>query len=167
MARFAEPFGEVSRLGLAFRHWAKASLSLTFGRPPRLPKGRAGRAKPVLRPDGGPTQGAGAMKLGGTRASRGRNRVSEKRLARTRDTRAPVRDAGRMAGGYLRLRKLPAGVERSGGPADFCPKRSRVCPRFHQSNARRIVSRLGEDASSSGFGRSQEPSQRQGAGVPE
>jgi len=43
------------------------------------------------------------MKLGGTRAPRGRNRVSEGRLARTRDTRAPVRDAGRMAGGYLRL----------------------------------------------------------------
>lgn len=145
LGSFCRPLGVVSRLGLAFRHWAKASLSLTFGRPRVFRWAEQGGQSPSCGRTAARHEGAGAMKLGGTRASRGRNRVSERRLARSRDTRAPVRAAGRMAGGYLRLRNLPVGLERSGGPADFWLKRSRVCPRSHRSNARRIVSRMGGD----------------------
>jgi len=42
------------------------------------------RAQPDLRPDGDLTLGAGALKLGGTRAPRGRNRNSAWRLTRKR-----------------------------------------------------------------------------------
>ena len=45
------------------------------------------RAQHDLRPNGGLTQGAGTVKLGGTRGLRGRNRISPWRLARVlRDT---------------------------------------------------------------------------------
>lgn len=66
------------------------------------PKGKAGWAQPDLRPDGDLTHGAGAVKLGGTRAlARGRNRIFPWRLTRS-GTRARVRIAGRMAGGKMK-----------------------------------------------------------------
>lgn len=58
-----------------------------------------GRATALLRPDGDPTQGAGAVKSGGTRALAWEEPDFSVEAGAVRDTRAPVRGAGRMAGG--------------------------------------------------------------------
>ena len=62
---------------------AEASTDLSVRNAPVLfGWAEQGRAQHDLRPDGDPTQGAGAVKSGGTLASRGRNRISTRRLAR-------------------------------------------------------------------------------------
>lgn len=91
---------------------AKASTDLTVRKAPVLfGWAEQGRAQHDLRPDGDPTQGAGAVKSGGTRASRGRNRIFPAEAGAVRDTRAPVRGTDRMAGGLQQ--GIPASLVRA------------------------------------------------------
>jgi len=79
---------------------AEASTDLSVRKAPVLfGWAEQGRAKPVLRPDGDPTQGAGAVKSGGTHAPAWEEPDFSAEAGAERDTRAPVRDTGRMAGG--------------------------------------------------------------------
>jgi len=118
---------------------AEASTDLTARKAPVLfGWAEQGRAAALLRPDGDPTQGAGTVKSGGTRAPAWEEPDFSEEAGAARDTRAPVRGADRMAGGFW-MGNLPAGLERSGDTADRWHKRSRFRPRSHLRHARRIA----------------------------
>jgi len=144
---------------------AEASTDLTVRKAPVLfGWAEQGRAQHDLRPDGDPTQGPGAVKLGGTHATC----VGGTGFLRGgwRGTRHQSPCSGCQPDGRRTNQRKPASrVRAERRPGWPSVQAIAVPPRSHPETCTKDRDRMAETPTS-GSGRSQEPGQRRGAEVP-